>query len=95
MRASTDKRQTPSSFVCFKRHLFDDLDGLARGFSRLEGVKRGFAAYFEGGGEKETREIWGCMVAEKATFECHRKGGSALSSKLLVPLFVSLRIQNF
>lgn len=42
VHASTDKRQTPlsSSFVCFKRHLFGGLDGLARGFSRFEGVKR-------------------------------------------------------
>lgn len=75
VRASTDKRQTPSlssSFVCFKRHLFG---GLARGFSKLgeetrderevavvaglRGMKRGLEAH---SGRRRAREIWGCMV---------------------------------
>lgn len=66
VRAGTDKRQTPSSFVCFKRHLFDGLDGFARGFSRLEGVKRGFAAHSEGWGQKRGR--YGVAWLGKATF---------------------------
>lgn len=56
VRASTDKRQTPSSsssFVCFKRHLFDGLDGLARGFSRLRGGKKRVCGVF---GEVEEGE---------------------------------------
>lgn len=51
VRASTDKRQTPSlssSFVCFKRHLFG---GLARGFSKLGEATRGeVVAVVEDGG---------------------------------------------
>lgn len=85
VRASTDKRQTPSpppSFVCFKRHLFGG------GFSstvvlcrrrsscllpRTNPFPAARGARVGAHPVERMREIWGCMV-RKATFECHRKG---------------------
>lgn len=90
VRASTDKRQTPllSSFVCFKRHLFDDLDGL-RGFSRFEGVKRSSRHI-----RRETRETWGCMVRKDHIWIPPER--STLSSRFyrIVPISVPYHFKH-